>query len=297
MPAEPLPDFLAWWNFGDPAGTEKRFRELLPKAEAAKDLPYLVRLHTQIARTESLQRKFDACHATLDRTERLLRPDMHEGRTRCRLERGRAWNSGKSPEKAKPLFLEALDAAKQGGEDGLAVDAAHMLGIAEKGAAALTWSLKALQMAEESRDPRAQRWRGTLYNNLGWTCFEQGDLARAAEYHKKNWDWHVEAKQASGARIGKWATARVLRALGRLDEALALQKELLEESERRKEEDGYVCEELAEIVLAQGHATEAKPWFRKAHAALAKDADFARDEAKRLKRLEDLGAAPAVEAR
>jgi tetratricopeptide (TPR) repeat protein len=213
------------------------------------------------------------------------------------MERGRAWNSAKSPEKAKPLFLEALAAAKEGREDGLAVDAAHMLGIVEKGAEALAWNLEALRMAEESKDPRAQRWRGTLHNNLGWTCFEQGDLARAAEHHKKNWDWHVEAKQAGGARLGKWAYGRMLRALGRLDEALALQKELHQEYEGLKEEDGYVYEELGEVLLAQGHAAESRPWFRKAHATLAKDADFARDEAKRLKRLEDLGAAPAGETR
>ena len=288
-PAEPLPDFLTWWNFRDPAGTEKRFRELLPKAEAAQDLPYLVRLLSQIARTEGLQRRFDAAHATLDRAEKLLRPQMHEGRARLRLERGRAWNTAKAPERAKPLFLEALEAAKQGAEDGLAVDAVHMLAIVEPGDAALAWNLEALRMAEQSQDPRAKRWLGSLYNNLGWTYFQRGEPARAAELHKQNWDWHVEAKQPGGARIGKWAYARMLRALGRLADALVLQKELLQEYEGLKEEDGYVYEELAEILLAQGQADEAKPWFRRAHAALAKDPDFARDEAPRLKRLETLG--------
>jgi len=292
IPSEPLPDFLTWWKFGDPAGTGKRFRDLLPRAEASGDRAYLVRLLTQIARTEGLQEQFDAAHATLDRAEGLLTPELHEGRSRVLLERGRAWNSVKSPARAKLILLEALEAARKAGDDDIVVDAAHMVAITETGDEALRWNLEALRMAEASTNPRARKWLGSLYNNLGWTHFGRGELERGAEYHKRSWDWNVAEKREGGARIGKWSYARMLRALGRLDEALALQRELLAELERVKEEDGFVYEELGEVLLAQGKGEEATPWFRRAHAALSADPVFVRDEAKRLQRLLELGGGP-----
>ena len=47
-----LPAFDGFWNFEDPAGSEAKFRELLPKAEESGDRGYLAELLTQIARTQ-----------------------------------------------------------------------------------------------------------------------------------------------------------------------------------------------------------------------------------------------------
>src|SRR5205809_4269353 len=46
-----MADFDKLWDYQDPAGTEKKFRELLPAAEAAGDASYVAELLTQIART------------------------------------------------------------------------------------------------------------------------------------------------------------------------------------------------------------------------------------------------------
>lgn len=88
-----LPDFDKLWDYNDPAGTAEKFREILPAARESGNRPYLAELLTQIARTQGLQREFDAAHATLDEVETLLADDAPIPRIRVLLERGRVFNS------------------------------------------------------------------------------------------------------------------------------------------------------------------------------------------------------------
>jgi tetratricopeptide (TPR) repeat protein len=92
-------------------------------------------------------------------------------------------------------------------------------------------------------------------------------------------------------RIALWAEARTLRSLGRVEEALALQQELLREFDTLGEPDGYVYEELAECLAALGHDDEARPYFARAYETLSRDPWLAESEPARLERLRDLGAA------
>ena len=52
-------------------------------------------------------------------------------------------------------------------------------------------------------------------------------------------------------RVARWAVARALRSLARFDEALEIQQRLAEHGPA----DGYVEEELAELLLATGRRT------------------------------------------
>ncbi len=92
-------------------------------------------------------------------------------------------------------------------------------------------------------------------------------------------------------RIAVWAEARTLRSLGRIEEALALQKELLRECDALGEQDGYVYEEIAECLTALGRTDEARPYFARAYETLSRDPWLAESEPARLERLRDLGAA------
>ena len=83
-----LPAFDSFWNFDDPAGTESRFRELLPKARESSDPGYLAELLTQIARAQGLQQKYGDAASTLD-VDAMLKPEMKTVRVRGLLERGR----------------------------------------------------------------------------------------------------------------------------------------------------------------------------------------------------------------
>lgn len=295
----PLPDIDSLWDFDHPDSSEAAFGALLPLARAAGDPDYLAQLLTQVARAEGLQMKFDHASKTLDEAEALITPETPVARVRLLLERGRVLNSSKRREESKPFFREAWDLARASGAGGLAVDAAHMMGIVESGDSSIAWNREAIAYAEGSQDPRARRWLGSLYNNLGWTYHDAGDATTALDLFRKA----LSAREAEGKpgliRIGHWCVARALRSLGRLDEALAIQRRLLAENEAAHAPDGYVNEEIAEILLARGDADGAKPHFAAAWKVLSEDPWLRRDEAARLDRMRRLGGlenAPAAGA-
>ncbi len=285
-----LPDFDALWDFNDPAATESRFRAILPAALAANDTEYRAELMTQIARTLGLQQKFVEAHALLDEADDLITREMKRARTRSLLERGRVINSSGTPEESISLFDRALSEAQDAGLDGYAVDAAHMLGIVTRGEDSIAWNRKAMEMAEGSSDPKARRWRGSLCNNLGWTYFDLGNYGEALKLFEKHLAVRTEEKNAGQVTIARWSIAKTYRMLKRVDEALAIQRELLEEMEKPgAEPDGYVYEEMGECLTALGRADEARPHFAQAWELLHTDPWLARDEAARLDRLKRLG--------
>ena len=287
---DPLLDVAAldrWWDFDHPAKSEARFREEAAKLPADSTARY--ELLTQIARAQGLQRQFAEANITLDQVLPAIRGHPPRLSIRYLLERGRVLNSSRHPERAVPLFRAALDQARAAGEDFLAIDAAHMLGIVTPPADRLSWDVEAVAMTERSKDPRAKRWLASLYNNLGWVYDERADYARALEYFEKALPaW--EARGDPGAvRAAKWSVAHELRSLGRYDEALAIQRALLAENEKAGEVDGYVFEELGELALAQGDDAAARRWFAQAYTELAKDPSFKANEAVRLERIRQLG--------
>lgn len=291
MEMENLPDFDALWDFDHPDETERKFREILQTASGA-DPGYRAELLTQIARTQGLQRKFEEAHHTLDGLKDGLAAASPRVQVRYRLERGRVFNSSGQPALARPLFLEAYDLASAGSEDPLAVDAAHMLGIVEPPEKALEWDYKALSLAERSADPKARKWLGTLYNNIGWTLHGAGKYDEALTLFEKALAFREQQKNAPLIQTAKWCVARGLRSLGRTTEALDAQRALLAEFEAAGQRDGYVFEELGECLLALGRPEEARPWFSRAFEELSKDPWLRENEAPRLERLKSLASAP-----
>lgn len=283
-----LPDMDALWDYGDPAATERRFRALLP---AAQDAPaYRLELLSQIARTLSLQRRFDEAHAILDELERELPPDAARPRIRAWLERGRTYNSSGRPDAARPLFEQALALATGQGEESLAVDAAHMLAIVAPPEQALDLNLRALALAEQATDPGARDWAGSLYNNIGWTYHALGEYQTALAYLEQAREFRAAHGQTDRWRIARWCVARVLRDLDRVPEALAEQEALRAEYDALGEPSGYVFEELGECLLRTGDAAAARPHFARAYTLLSEDAWLVANEPDRLARLNQLGA-------
>src|SRR6476620_3888880 len=97
-----LPDFDALWNYDDPEGTGRRFREILPVAERSANEAYVAELLTQIARTEGLSRRFEEAHRTLDRVEVGLAALPLRARVKYLLERGRVFRSSGDVERSRP---------------------------------------------------------------------------------------------------------------------------------------------------------------------------------------------------
>jgi tetratricopeptide (TPR) repeat protein len=276
------------WDHDDPAGTETKFRAILPRLEGEADLALALR--TQIARCLGLQRRFDEAHALLDSVEARLPDAAPVVRVRFLLERGRAFNSSGRADDARGLFLQAWEAARACGEDGFAVDAAHMVAITEPGPEAVRWNETGLALARGSKDPRARRWRGSLLNNLAWTYHDAGDFERAHALFEEALAVRREEGTPEQTDIARWCVARCLRSLGRTDEALAAQRALLADREAAgRRPDGYVYEELGECLLALGREADSRHWFAKAHELLSRDPWLAEREPQRLERLRRLG--------
>lgn len=284
-----LPDFDEWWDYNDPQATEARFQAHLGVAEQSGDTGYHAEVLTQIARAQGLQRQFDDAHATLDRAERLLIPTLTRATVRCLVERGRVWRASGQPDQAKPLFLRAFELANPAGFAALAVDAAHMVATVESPDQALIWNHTALHLAEGSQEPQARKWLGSLYHTIGWSYHDRRDHEKALECFLKALDWREEQKQHDEILIARWAVARALRSLGRLNEALVMQLALEAVHQQIGSIDGYVFEEIGECLLALKRPDEAKTYFSRAYQVLAVDPWLVTHETERLNRLKSLG--------
>ncbi len=286
-------DFDQLWNFQKPAETEQKFRDLLPQLERSGDVDRFLQLRTQIARTQGLQRKFDEAHQTLNEVEKKLNSTTPIAEIRYFLERGRVFNSSHKKEEALPLFKKAFDRAKVRQQDNFAVDAAHMMGIAEASSEKqVEWNLLAISIAEKSKDTKAKNWLGTLYNNMGWTYHDARKYDLALDLFQKALAFREEKKDPVTIRIARWSVARAYRSLRRYEDALKIQLELEKEYAKLIQKDGYVFEELAEIYLAQGKTSLSQKYFALAYHELAKDEWFKANESTRLQRIKELGLVP-----
>lgn len=289
------------WDFNDPAASEQRFREHMSGVQSGDQRLAALATQTQIARAQGLQRRFDEAHGTLDEVEQLLsaidagadEDDRPSDRVAVRvaLERGRIFNSSGLPDRARPLFERALSLARDAHLDALAIDAAHMLAIvAGSSEGALRWNRAALAMAETSCESRARRWRASLHNNIGWALHDAGEFAAAHGAFVRALELRREQGEAREIRIARWCVARSLRSMGRLDEALDMQRQLLSESSAA-DADGYVFEELAECLQALGRCEEARPHFSRAADLLGEDPWLTEREPERVARLRSLAKA------
>jgi tetratricopeptide (TPR) repeat protein len=285
-----LPAFDTLWDFDQPAATEARFRELLSRAKGAGKAVYAAELMTQIARTQGLQQKFAEAHRTLDEVESLLKPDMGTVKIRSRLERGRVFNSSGKVKESVPVFTEALELARKENLENYAIDAAHMLGIVEKGRESLKWNNEAIRMAEAASDPRSRRWLGPLYNNTGWTYFDLGEYAEALKLFERDIEFRKQGGNNIEIGIARWSAAKMLRHLGRVEESLQRQMELLNDPDRKgNDAEGYTREEIAECLLILKRPAESTPYFARAWELLRNDPWLSKDEPQRLARLKKLG--------
>jgi tetratricopeptide (TPR) repeat protein len=273
-------DLDTLWDFSQPVVSEERFRAALGAA-TGEDAQVL---RTQLARSLGLQRRFTEASAELDAVASgELTPLV---RTYLALERGRVVNSSGHPAEAAPLFREALAEAEAAGLDHLAADAAHMMAIVEPGEAQIEWAERALAIAEASTDPRARKWVGSVTHNLGWTLHDLGRYEEALASFEQALAFREEQGDPETIRVARWTVARGLRSLGRYEEALAIQRALADAGPA----DGYVSEELGELLLALDRPAEARPQFARAYELLSADAWLAEGEPDRLRRLAELGA-------
>ena len=267
-------DVRSLWDFGDPKLTEERFDALLAE------------VLTQKARSQGLQRRFEDARNTLEQAKGLLKPDFVRATISYFLELGRVENSSGNRDAARPHFLYALEIAENAGnEEFLAIDAAHMLGIVEGPAKALDWNQRAIAMAEKATEQKARNWLGSLYNNTGWTLYEMGEYEKALDLFERALAFRKEEGIAGKILIADYCVGKCLRALGKVDDALAIQLRLEKEADEVGQ-DGFIYEEIAECLLLKGDP-RAAGYFGKAYDLLSKDAWLMDSEPDRVERLKE----------
>lgn len=225
------------WDFDDPAASERRFRE---RAEGADPDDRMV-LMTQVARALGLQGRYDEGHAVLDD----LSPTPGEVAVRIALERGRLLRSAGEPTQARPHVAAAARTATSEGLDVLLVDALHMLALVADPADQLALNERALVVARASADRRARDWDASLLNNIGMVHADAGDFAAALASFEEALAARRRIGEEARTRVARWMVGWALRHLGRLDEALAVQRALQAELDALGDADPYVEEELA----------------------------------------------------
>jgi len=263
------------WDFSKPELSEQRFRSALTSATGDDALI----LQSQIARTYGLRGDFTKAREILDALEPRIPAAGAEARARHALELGRTYASAAHPppsqtaqakERARAAYLHALEIAKSGQLDGLAVDALHMLAFVDtEPADQLKWAQEALAVADASSQPAAKKWQASLRNNLGYALHQLGRFDEALAQFKQAVVLRERGKDPEATRAAHWMVAWTLRALHRTDDALAIQLRLERECEAAGAPDPYVFEELELLYREKGDEARAGRYAQR-RKALAK---------------------------
>ncbi len=196
-----------------------------------------------------------------------------EARVRYQLEFGRTLASAKhaadsqtpdAKEEARGRYLRALELARVGQLDALAIDASHMLVFVDTAPQdQLKWGQEALLIALASSQPAARKWEASLRNNVGCALHQMKRYDDALAQFQQAVVVRERADDAEVTRAAHWMVGWTLRVLNRLDEALAIQLRLERECEAAGVPDPYVFDELEALCRAQGDQVQATRYAKK----------------------------------
>ena len=210
------------WLPGDPIASAER----LAAAAAVPDRSELVRaeLQTQRARALGQQGRIEEAEALLDSLE----PAYGVLEVRVLLERGRLSVAAGAPEEATPLLEAALRAARRDGDTALSIETALALAEWDRPHTE-QWIEEGLSDLSGADDPRTLRWGVVLHDLHGWARLEAGDAAAALVSFEDAVEYAEEYGTLDQRFAAQWGRGRALRELGRIDEALTLQRRLAAE--------------------------------------------------------------------
>ena len=212
----------ALWLPGDPIASAERLAAAA--AEPARSEVVRAELQTQRARALGLQGRIEEAEALLDSLE----PAIGVLEVRVQLERGRIRLAADRADEAVPLLESALRAARRDGDVSLAVETALTLAEADR-PHTQQWIEEGLADLAGTGDPGILRWGVVLHDLRGWARLDDGDAEAALVSFEDAADYAERYGTADQRFAAQWATGRALRELGRVDEALALQRRLQEE--------------------------------------------------------------------
>ena len=191
-----------------------------------------------------------------------------EAQTRYWLELGRTYASHQHPPEtqtaeakrlARDAFSRALRIARQARLDAMAIDALHMFPFVDTAPEdQLRWTQQALALVEASDQASAKRWEPSIRSNLGEALRDLGRHGEALEQFKRALALYEQGTDPRSTRDAHWQVARTLRALNRIDDALAIQLRVERESDAAGAPKAYVFEELELLYKAKGDEERAR---------------------------------------
>lgn len=267
-----FPDVDGFWNTQNLNETESRIRAKLPFGEAAVS-SYQIEVVTQAARLFCLQEKMTEAKDFLNCAEICLKDIQSEEalklKVRFFLEKGRYYSLSMNPTKAIESFQMAWNLVSTDKKlNYLAIDTAFMISITLPNKDGKKWLKMALEMAENSEaESLASRWRCYLYMQTGWQSFDSHDFSSSLSYFEKA-QLCCDKENEFLSRILKWCCARVKRAMGQIDMALAIQNEILLGVLDASVSDEFVYLEIAECYQAKQDFSKAAENFEIAYEKL-----------------------------
>ena len=265
-------DVAALWDFGDPALSERRFRDALKSASGDDALI----LKTQIARTYALRKDFNQARTLLLSIAGEVPGAGEEARARYWLELGRTYASHRhapesqgpeSRQHARSAFTTSLDISQRAKLDALAIDAMHMFVFVDTAPEdQLKWNLAAMSLIEASDQHDAKRWEPSISSNTGEALYDLGRYEEALRYFRRSLNLREQRHEQQAVRDAYWHIARVLRIQNKIDEALAIQLRIEQESQTAGQPKYYIFEELQLLYEAKGEPQRARQYEAQAQA-------------------------------
>jgi tetratricopeptide (TPR) repeat protein len=288
-------DLEQLWSPADIAASEANYRALLLDGQklTGRERSYLIELYSLIARAEAYQEKFTEARDTLEIAETILEEEQScylvTAKIRWLIESGRLYILAKTPSPAKKYFSEAWTLSINSAEDYFAVEIAQLLAVTEPQKTQQAWIERAIDIAESSPLPKSKKWLGGLYTSLGWKLYDLRQFESALEAFQKSLRHHKAHGSPRERFVAQWSIGKVLRTLGKTEEALSIQQALLAELGIGGERDGRLYEELAECLQTLKRTTEAQLYFELAYRELSADEWIKDNQPVKLKRMKDLG--------
>jgi tetratricopeptide (TPR) repeat protein len=287
-----FPDVDGYWASHDLIKTEAAIRQALPSDLNGPWNSVALSAITQLVRVLNLQGKSSEAKEMLDLARKQVQ--YAEPQTRMRteirllLEEGRHFCMAMMPAKAQGPFSRAWKMASDSGEVFLTIESAVMLSVSQPPKYQNEWLQRALDLAAKTDDEQAKLWLAQLHLMDGWHAFDFRrfeDALRAFQLALARPRGHGEMTDVI---LIKWCIARCLRALGRVAEALEMQRELYAKLNSVPEVNGYVFLEIAECLQLLQNTEEAKTFFELAYKELSLNGWYSDNKSMELGRMQEL---------
>ena len=283
-----FPDASGLWNSDDLSTTEMQIESMLQQTKK-------VEWRLKLARVQALQNKMTEARESLEEVQRMLaaasggEPGANPvAELRLLLENGRYLALSGSVARANDVFAKAWLLAGETSETYMAIDAALMLSFTRPQKAQYEWLQKAMELASSTQDEEARMWLVQLLVLDGWISFDARSYEKAlTSFERALLQPSVLKDERKGFRI-LWSKGKTLRALGHVQEALAIHDSLRISMQKLGKVSGYVYLEIAECQQLLKLTDDAKANFELAHTELSLEPWYADNRADELSRMKYL---------